>query len=106
MRNTLNRLDSFWLGAFGGRGQLPVSCPVNAHQSRTATPCGSDRVLHVQHDVSVKGGGGGGCSCLQTACSEEVVQKSVQRGTKWHSIPIGLFHEGPCLPDWANYYVA
>lgn len=56
VRNTLNRLDSFWLGAFGGRGQLPVSCPVNPHQSRTATPCGSDRVLHVQHDVSVKRG--------------------------------------------------
>lgn len=56
VRNTLNRLDSFWLGAFGGRGQLPVRCPVNPHKSRTATPCGFDRVLHVQHDVSVKRG--------------------------------------------------
>lgn len=67
VRNTLNRLDSFWLGAFGGRGQLPVSCPVNPHQSRTATPCGSDRVLHVQHDVSVKGGGEAARVCKQPA---------------------------------------
>lgn len=100
--NTLNRPDPFWLVLSVDEGNSLLFVQSIPTKQNSDLICILP-VLQVHHDVSAKRTKKKGARvCKEPACRDEVVQKSVQRGTKWRSIPIGLFREGPCLPGLAN----
>lgn len=84
----------------------PCCFPSQAPQSRTASPCGFHRILHMQHDVSVQKKS---CSCLQisslqrASCAQVIAKREQVAYTSNWLFQARPAWQGPCLLVSANY---